>query len=886
MIKQNWYQLDILKITTKLKTNLETGLKSSDISSLQKKYGKNQFDKKRGWGIVGKIFSQFKNPLIFILLVAGFLTLFLKEYTDAIVIFLALGINTLIGTIQENRAGKAFEEINKSQQKFATVIRDGKKSVILAKELVRGDIVIIESGMSVPADIRLFEERDLLINESVLTGEWADVQKTTGVLNKDFSIIKQTNMLWMGSLVSAGRGKGIVVEIGENTQIGEIAKSLREIGEEETPIKENINKIAKFLTIIVVVSLVIIFGMGVLRGEEITTMLLIAVAVAVAVIPEGLPAAVTSVLAVGMSEILKKGGLVRNLLAAETLGSTTVILTDKTGTITEAKMHLSELFTTETFKSKNYTLDNGDNKELLKYAVLSSDAFFEEKQETDSDELIVRGRPLEKAIILAGLETGLSQEELFKKFSRLDFVGFDSKNGFSISLNKNIEEETNLLLVSGKPELLLQNSDYFFINGKEEKMSEEIKELFEKIQKEKSSEGIRFTAIAYKKTSSENISEKPKKITDNLVFVGLLAFSDPIRSDAKQSIKEAQQAGAKVIMITGDNPNTARKIAEDVGIIKKGEKVLTGDDVEKMKDNELIKELETVMVFARMIPAQKLRISKLLQKQGEVVAMTGDGINDAPALQSADIGIAMGSGTDVAKEASDLILIDGNFSVITHAIEEGRRAIDNLKKIVSYLLSTSFSEIFLIGGSLLAGFPLPLLPGQILWANIVEEGFMNFAFVFEPKEDDLMKRNPRLERNKNVLNEQVKKMIFIISIITGLFLLVIYYLLLQMNLPIEEVRTFMFVALSIDSIFFSFSLKSLKKPIWKEDLFSNRYLIFALSASILFLLMAVFFSPIQKLLSLVPLNYSELLCLFGIGIFNLILIEITKFFVFKLNIID
>ncbi len=889
---KDWHLLTSKQIAEKLKTDLNEGLPFDKIEQLQKKYGPNSFEKERDFGILGKIFVQFKSPLILILFIAGIVTLLLKEYTDSFVIFLALVVNTGIGTFQENKASKAFEKLNESQQKFATVIRGGRKNVIPVTELVPGDLVVLEAGSYVPADIRLVEEKNMLVNESVLTGEWVSVSKSVSQIKttkKKKGLSQQTNMVWMGTLLSGGYGRGIVVETGEKTQIGQIASSLASVEEEKTPIKENIEKLAQFLTVLVVVSLIAIFFLGLFRGESITSMVLISIAVAVAVMPEGLPAAVTSVLAVGMSSILKKGGLVRNLLAAETLGSTTVILTDKTGTITEAKMRLTEVFSLDSIKNKTTNIENSANKDFLKMAVLSSDAFVEDDPDAES-KLVVRGRPLEKAMVFAGLEHGLAQSELSEENKRIDLLGFESKNGFSASLNKNLASKENRLYISGIPELILEHSNSVYINGKEKKMTEATRKEFARIQKQKSKEGMRFTALAYRDIDWEVIPEAEKKearekIATKLVFVGLLAFEDPIRPDAKKSIRKAQKAGARVIMVTGDNPNTAGSIAKKVGIIKEGEKILTGADIEIMKDKELLKEMEGVKVFSRMAPAQKLRLSELFQKQDEVVAMTGDGVNDAPALQGADIGVAMNNGTEVAKEASDLILMDGSFSVITYAIEEGRKIIDNLKKIVGYLLSTSFSEVFLIGGSLLLGMPLPILPSQILWSNMVEEGLMNFAFVFEPGEKDLMKRDPRSQRTKNILSGPLKKMIWIVSLVTGFFLLILFWVLNQFNLPIEEIRTIMFVALSIDSVFFAFSFKALDKPFWKEDLFSNRYLITAWFTSMSLLLVAMFFPPIQKMLSLVPLNGWELLFLVGVGVFNLLIIEGTKYILFKKQII-
>ena len=882
--KHNWHSLDVKEVLNKLGTTVENGLNSSDIFKIQEKYGKNVFKKKKDFGIWGKIFLQFKNPLIFILLVAVFATFFLGEKTDSLVIFLALFINTLIGTFQENRASKAFEKLSKQQQKHATVIRDGKKSVVLVENLVVGDIVILNSGSYVPADIRLIEERDLLINESVLTGEWVDVVKDVGVvetLEAEKYISKQTNMVWMGSLVSGGNGTGVVVEIGDKTEMGKIAQGLNNLEEEKTPIKENLERLARFLSIIVLVSLVVIFFLGLLRGEPVTEMLLVAIAVAIATMPEGLPIAVTSVLAVGMNQILKRGGLVRNLLAAETLGSTTVILTDKTGTITGAKMVLDKIFTLKTIKEEG----DSDETELLKMSVLSSEAFIDEAG--GSEEIIVRGRPLEKAIVMAGIDSGFVQNDLLKESERLDFLFFESKNGFRASLNKNGDK--NRLFVSGIPELLLENSSYVYYGGEKKKVTKEILKEFSKIQKERGEEGSKFIALAYLDVDWDKIpvsrGDDAKKILEKLVFVGIATFNDPIRPDAKESIEKAKSAGTRVIMITGDNPSTASTIAEKVGIIKKGEEVLTGMDVDKMSDIELFDKLKTVNVFARMVPSQKLRISKILQKNGEVVAMTGDGVNDALALQGADIGIAMESGSEVSKEASDLILLKGDFGVITFAIEEGRRIIDNLRKIIGYLLSTSFTEVFVIGGALVAGYPLPILPTQILWSNIIEEGLMNFAFVFEPGEENLMKRDPRLASTREVMTKKLKAMIIIVGVTTGIFLMALYWFLMQTNIAIEEARTIMFVATSIESIFFALSFKSFENPLWKEKIFSNKYLIISLLVSIFFLLIALFVPFIRDILSLTVLTGGQLVILGVIGMFNLFVIETAKYLVFKTGLI-
>ena len=872
-----------------LSADLKSGLSAEKIERLQKRHGKNILEAGEDFTFTDKIAKQFKSPLVIILLGAGITTLFLREFLDTIVIFAALFINVGVGIFQEERASNAFEKLNKSQIKHATVIRDGKKAIILSENLIPGDLVILEGGSQVPADIRILEAKNLSVNEAALTGEWAPVHKDALVKQKSVSLGKRTNMVWMGTLVSSGNGIGIVVETGKNTQVGMIAKQLGNIGEQLTPLQHSIRKIARFLIYIILTAIIAIIVLGILRGEPLGDMFLIAIAIAVATMPEGLPAAVTVVLALGMESILKHGGLVRNLLAAETLGATTVILTDKTGTLTEAKMKLASLYTLESLKTGGKGMTE-DDKSLLTMAVLSSDAFVEESKEEEKDEqvkLTVQGRPIEKAIIVAGLEMGISQDELKEENGRIDFLKFESKRRFSASLNKHKEYKKNRIYLSGEPESLLNHSTHVLKNGKIEILMDKDYSVFREVQRRESAKGKRFIGISYKDVLWEDIESSAKdkkgeksKFTEKTVFAGFLAFEDPVREDVREAISKVKRAGARVIMLTGDNPGTAGNIAEKVGISKKGDQVLLGSDIELQEDDELLKTLQKVKIFSRVLPDQKLRITRVLRGAGEIVAMTGDGINDAPALRSANIGVAVGSGTEVAKEAADIILLNNSFSIIVSAIEEGRRIIDNLKKILAYLLSTSFVEVFIIVGALAFAAPIPLLPSQILWANIIEEGLMSFAFAFEKKDKNIMKRDPRSHASRNILTPVIKKFIFTIGIVTGVFLTALYFILLKIGVPIEEVRTMMFVAISIDSIFFTFSLKSFDTPLHKMNIFSNKFLIIAFVFSTLLLIAAVSLSPLRTLLTLTVLSVSQLLFLTGVGIFNLITIEATKYYLF------
>lgn len=599
--------------------------------------------------------------------------------------------------------------------------------------------------------------------------------------------------------------------------------------------------------------------------------------------PEGLPVAVTVTLIIGMEAILKRGGLVRNLLAAETLGSTTVILTDKTGTLTKAAMEVAETISLDTLRKKTGTpIHDG---EILSMAVLAADAFIE-GLDKPLGEWAVHGRPVERAILRAGIDSGTDLQALLANSPRMDFLAFQSERRFGASLNKGHGAKVRHLFVNGAPELLLESSTHAYEDGKRVRLTKALREQFAHAMRQKSALGMRLIAVAYKNVAWEGLPHETnpnleKEILSGLTFGGIIVLHDPIRPDVRAAIDTARKAGTRVIMLTGDNKETALAIAREAGIAGEHDHAVTGTEIEAMSDEELLRALQTLSVFARILPHQKLRIAKILKRNGEVVAMTGDGVNDAPALRAADIGIALGSGTEVAKEASDLVLIDGSFSVIVAAIEEGRRILDNLKKIVTYLVSTSMSEVFLVGGALVVGAPLPILPSQIIWTKIVEEGFMNFAFAFEPKEEGVMHRDPKKASMRTIITAKIRKLIMTISLLTGVLLIGLYFFLRSLGMPIEEVRTLMFVAISVDSILFAVALKNLHKPIWKIPIFSNHYLIFSLSGSILALVLALTTPWLQKLLSVVPLTWSDLPVIALIVTINLAIVEAAKYFAFR-----
>lgn len=830
-------------------------------------------------GFLMKLVKQFASPITFVLVLAALATLFLSHYTDALVIAVALLVNVVMGMVQEGRASRAFEALKKGEARFAVVFRGGEPLKIAAEELVVGDLVVLSSGSAIPADLRLVDVHGLSINESSLSGEWLAVEKNTDTALEAAPLVERSGMAYAGTLVAAGAGKGIVVATGGDTEIGRIAIELGKHDESVTPLMRDIRQVARFILLAVAVVMVVIIALGLLRGLPFDQVLFTAIALAVASVPEGLPAAVTVVLALGMERILKSGGLVRNLLAAETLGTTSIILTDKTGTLTEGRMTLEMFIGKESFLTEAV---EDESRALLRAAVLASNAYVEERPEAEGDEkLVVHGRPIEQAVVLAGLKAGISQQECITEYPRTDELHFDSSRRFGGMLVADAGK--HIAYITGAPELLLETVSHVRDGaGKPHPISSTIRAHFLSALSQAASEGKRVIAVA-RVESPDAVFPTEEKLIPFLAtgaMLGLLVFSDVIREEAKDAIRDMQEAGARVLMLTGDNPETALSIAHAVGIAGEGERAYTGTELSLLSDDELLAVLRAHTVFSRVAPADKLRIALVLKTAGEVVAMTGDGVNDAPALRAAAIGVAVGSGTDVAKEASDLVLLDNGFSGITSAIREGRRLRENFKKIFAYMLSTNFSEVILITFALIVGLPLPILATQVLWSNLIEGGLMNFAFAFEPLYPSAMKRKPQDPEIAHVLSPKLIKLIVLVGSVTATILIGIYLFLLSLNLPLEEVQTLMFVAVSVNCIFMAFSMKSLGTPLWKLSLFSNRFLVFSLAGSALLLLAALYVPALQKLVHVTEPSALQLAILVGFGLVNLATIEVAKWLFF------
>ncbi len=854
-----WHAHDYREVLATLNVR-ETGLDIKEVHARQIKYGPNQFTEKKQKSIYRVLMDQLSSPLTVVLLLACGFTVFLNEYVDAFVIFIALAIAVLVGVLQEGKASKAFRKLADSQIRIATVLREGKLHQIEARELVPGDIVIIEAGMYVPADIRLTKTKLLSINESPF-GE-------------------QFDMAWMGTFVAEGHGEGVVVKIGDKTVVGALAKNLRDVEEEETPLQLEMKKISKVMLWIIAIIVSSVFLIGIYRGFEVSDMMLMSVAIAVASVPEGLPAAVTIVLAVGMEVLLKRGGLVKNLLAAETLGSTTYVLTDKTGTLTMATMEIGGVIYDHTtnMAPKTWKRDSIVG-EILDLALCASNSF--EDREDDSNKTALRGDPVEKAILTCAHEIGFNYKNDSKRAERVDYLSFTSENRFAAGLTPHNDKYR--LCINGSPEYILEQA--YKVHGEYgvHDLTEVDRNNILAEMRAETKLGKRLVAVGYKDVSYDNIPEYKDmgSLVSGMVFMGILIFSDPVRQGVKEAIKGVREAGAQVILITGDNEETALSIAQKVGIAGSHEVAFTGKELEELSDEELIDVLDNVHVFARVLPNQKMRIAQVLQMSGEIVAMTGDGINDAAALRKAHIGVALGSGTEVAKEASDLILVNDTFATIYAAIEEGRRIISNLRKITGYLLSTSLSEVALFGTALLLGNAVPILPVQILWANIIEEGLMSVAFAFEKGDKDTMKRLPSDIHEEGILSRSMIFFLGLVIVVLSSLLVLLYLYIQSMELDIEILRSAMFLAISIDSMFIAFAFRSLTTPLWKISLRDNIFFIGAFVLSSLLLFVAITVPFMQNILSYVPLSQSLVLTVIGFSVLGLVVVELAKMLFFE-----
>jgi cation-transporting ATPase F len=843
LIGENWHSLDEKRVVELFESDSDQGLSPLSIKHKKEFFGLNEIKQKQKDSKLKKFFMQFHDALIYILLGAAITTAFLHEWVDSGVIFGVVIINVIVGFIQEVKAEEAIESLKNLIDTEAVVIRDGKKIDISSKELVPGDIVLLESGFKIPADLRLLEVNDLRVDESMLTGESLPIQKELHSLDENTTLNDRKNSLYSGTYVTYGRGKGIVVATGEHTEIGKIAHLIDETTSLQTPLTRKIAEFSKTLLYIILGLAIVTFGIGLLRDYSVIDMFMASVALAVGAIPEGLPAAVTITLAIGVHKMATKNAIIRKLPAVETLGSVTTICSDKTGTLTQNKMTVTHIYTGDktyevsgtgyeptggfSYESKTLDVIPDELHQTLKSGYLCNESYLLEKE----GEYEIKGDPTEGAMIVSALKSSIDEYHMNEDHKRLDILPFESDRQYMATLNTT-SRGVNELHLKGSIEKVLIKCSHML---KEKEIVDIDIASIEKRAEELALLGLRVLAVAKKEHLDSEISDA--SFSDDFVFLGLQAMIDPPRPEAIEAVRESHGAGINVIMITGDHAVTAFSISKMMGIIPQAalyeESVLRGSDILKLSDEEIIEKVKTVNVFARVEPEQKLIIVDALQARGEIVAMTGDGVNDAPALKQADIGIAMGKGgTEVAKEASDMILTDDNFSSIAKAIKEGRGVYDNLIKFITWTLPTNLGEGLVILFAIMLGLTLPILPVQILWINMSTAILLGLMLVFEAKENNIMSRPPRDPRTPILSKELVIQML-----VVGFYMLIASYM--MFNQALEEGRSdeyartiavniFVFVEL-----FYLFSCKNLNRSVFRTNPFDNRFMLYGITLMVL-----------------------------------------------------
>jgi len=883
-MEYSWHFLELSEIFKHTDSSVQ-GILSDSIPNRTKKFGKNILPEEKPLSVVRLFLSQFHNPLIYILLIAFGISLSMRHLSDAIFIIIVLFINTTVGFYQEYKADRSILALKKIVSISARVIRDGNLKEIDSVDLIPGDVLLLRAGDKVPADARIIESRNLKVSESSLTGEWMVVHKKEGVVEQNTSLADRTNMVFMGTLIEEGNGKAIVVEIGLKTAIGNIVSLIKETEERKTPLQKKLSKLSKLTGIFVLLVVALVITIGYLQGQSFSDIFIASLALAVSAIPAGLLPAITVILVLGMNRILKQKGLVRKLIANETLGSVTVICTDKTGTLTEGKMQVShilaskdELFANAIGLSPKEARNGIESHILaLKTALFTSDAFIE----NPSDELaewIVRGRPTEQALILASAHAGLEQRALNVEYKTIGQQPFDSIKKYAISIRLS-DDGKRMLYITGAPEIILDKS--LFVHCEKSHHLEPKKHaiLINRLDT-LATKGLRVVACAYRELEKDASIENLDELLKNLIFIGFIALKDPLREETKQSIIETKQAGIRTILITGDHRHTALAIATEVGVEASEGTIIEGKEVEDMDEPALQEKAKIINIYARVSPNHKLKIVRALQANNEVVAMVGDGVNDAPALKMADVGITVGSGTDVAKEVADVVLLDNNFKTIVKAIEQGRVVFENIRKVFVYLIADDFSELFLFLVAMILGLPLPLVATQILWINLIEDGLPDIALTTEQETKDVMNEKPR-DPKESILNKPMRKWLTVIFFVAGLAALLSFIGFWNITGDLEKTRTIIFALMCLDSLIFSFSIRSFKRSIWRKDIFSNYFLNGAVVVGVILLVCAIYLPSLQKLLSTRSLMTIEWAMILLISTAEIVILEFFKKKFFK-----
>ncbi len=859
-----WYTKELNRIFNELNTK-KGGLTEEDASKRLEKYGANNLKEKKKENLFIKLIKQFNDFMIIVLIIAAIISAIVAktngsgDYIDSIIIIAIVIFNAIMGLVQEEKAEKSLEALKKMSAPNAKVRRNGKIQEIEASKVVPGDIIMLEAGNYVPADCRLIDSYNLQIEESSLTGETLPTSKQADViLNANTAMGDLKNMAFATTIVVNGHAEAVVVETGMNTKVGQIAGMIIENESPETPLQKKLGEVGKTLAITCMIICGLIFLIGIWKQIPITEMFMTSVGLAVAAIPEGLPAIVTIMLSIGVTKMAKKNSIIRKLPAVETLGCSSVICSDKTGTLTQNKMTVTQI------RNAVGLVKNEDRRFILELGTMCTDTI-------ESQEVI--GEATEVAITNAAIEINLRKRDLYDQMQRINEISFDSKRKMMTTIHK-IGSKYRII-TKGAPDVLIKRCSQYYQSGRIEPIFSKRDALQEQNQM-MAEDALRVIAIAYKDVEKLPREINSETIENELTFVGLIGMIDPPREGVKEAVKTCRKAGIKTVMITGDHLQTAKAIAKELGILRKGDLAINGETLEKMSQQELEKDIMRYSVFARVSPEHKVRIVKAFQSTGAVVAMTGDGVNDAPALKNADIGIAMGKGgTDVAKNASDMILTDDNFVTIVEAVKQGRNIYDNIKKAVHFLLATNIGEIVAIFVGLLLGIKSPLLAIQLLWVNLVTDSLPAIALGLEKAESNIMNRQPRNPR-KSLFADGLWGKITTEGVMIGMLTLVAFSI--GNNLySIEVGRTMAFLSLGILELVHSFNIKG-EESIFKTGLFENRYLVGAFVLGTLLQVVVVVVSPLAQIFDVVPLNSAQWLITATISILPVVIVELQKKF--------
>jgi potassium/sodium efflux P-type ATPase len=876
-----WYQLDEKEVFRNLQTS-EQGLSLAEASQRLHKYGPNTLPEEEGVSRLKMVLHQFTSPLIYILLAAAVVTATLGDYIDTGVIVSILILNAIIGFIQENKAETSVRALKSMVVSKAKVVRDGREKEIVTEDLVPGDAVLLSSGIRVPADLRLIQTIELKAEEAALTGESIPVEKgTKPIPDENLTPGDQKNMAFMGTIIVSGRSRGIVVETGARTVLGQIAREVKELSVTQTPLQQKIGKFGRFIGLLVLGSAIAIAAVGISLGMSVIEIFKIVVAASVATVPEGLPIVVTVTMAIGISRMAKRNAIIRKLPAVETLGSTTVICSDKTGTLTKNEMTVKVIYdgrhscevTGSGYEPKGEILHEWEHtnpdlrKDLLQVVrigmLCNESNIYEEEGQFKVD-----GDPTEGALIVSAMKAGLKQEEERSRYPQVAIIPFESDRGFMATLHRH--ENKSLIFVKGAPEKVLdmcQESAAGIPLSREKVM--ETADHF-------AGDGMRVLAMASKDASLEKSNLSPQDIAGGFSLAGMQGMIDPPRPEAEEAVKGCRQAGIRVAMITGDHAVTASAIGKSMGITSGNAEALTGRELETMSDDDLFRRVKEVSVFARVSPQHKLRIVKQLMNQGEVVAVTGDGVNDAPALKAAHLGVAMGkTGTDVAREAADMVVTDDNFATIFHAVEEGRVVFDNIRKVVLFLIPTGFAAIVSILMAMVLGVPVPYVAAQLLWINLVTNGLQDVALAFEPGEKDIIKRKPRHPK-EGIMSRVMFERSVLVGLLISVGIIYNFTNALDDGDSLERARTVAVTTMVFFQFFQAWNSRSEHRSVFRINPLSNPFLFYSMVAALLAQIAVIYVPALQWVFRTEPLTGAEWVRIVLVALTVVVAVEVDK----------